>query len=137
MPNQLYDFGREGFLGGDIDWDADNIVCVLVDTADYTLDAGADQHLDDIPAAARVATSGNFAGKTVTDGTADADNLTPAFSSVSGDVSEAIVIYQDTGVESTSRLIAYIDTATGLPITPNGGDIDITWDNGANRIFTL
>ena len=137
MANQLYDYGREGFLAGDIDWDADNIVCVLVDTADYTLDAGADQHLDDIPAAARVATSGNFAGKTVTDGTADADNLTPAFSSVSGDVSEAIVIYQDTGVESTSRLIAYIDTATGLAITPNGGDIDIAWDAGANRIFTL
>ena len=135
MPNQLYDYGREGFLAGDIDWDADTIVCVLVDTADYTLDAGTDQHLDDIPAAARVATSGALAGKTVTDGTADADDIT--FSSVSGDVSEAIVIYQDTGTESTSRLIAYIDTATGLPITPTGADIDVQWDSGTDRIFTL
>jgi hypothetical protein len=34
-------------------------------------------------------------------------------------------------------LIAYIDTATGLPVTPGGGDIDITWDNGSNKIFKL
>lgn len=135
MPNQLYDFGREGFAASDIDWDADNILAVLVDTDDYTLDAGADQHLDDIPAAARVATSGNFAGKTLTAGTCDADDIT--FSNVSGDVSEAIVIYQDTGVENTSRLIAYIDIATGLPIIPGGSDIDVQWDNGINRIFTL
>ena len=35
---------------------------------------------------------------------------------------EAIVIYVDTGTEATSPLVAFIDTATGLPITPNGGD---------------
>jgi len=54
-----------------------------------------------------------------------------------GDVLEATVIYQDTGVEGTSRLIAYIDTATGLPVTPNGTDITILWDSGANKIFKL
>jgi SAM-dependent methyltransferase len=108
---------------------------VLVDTDDYTLDAGADQHLDDIPVAARVATSGVFVGKSVTAGVADADNIT--FSSVSGDQSETIVVYQDTGTEATSRLIGYIDTATGLPITPTGSDIDVQWDDGANRIFKL
>ncbi len=35
------------------------------------------------------------------------------------------------------RLVAYIDSATGLPVIPNGGDITITWDSGANRIFAL
>ena len=50
---------------------------------------------------------------------------------------EAIVIYVDTGTEATSPLIAYIDTATGLPITPNGGDIIVTWDNGVNKIFKV
>ena len=59
------------------------------------------------------------------------------FTSVSGPSIEAIVIYKDTGSEATSPLIAYIDTATGLPITPNGGDIIVTWDNGANRIFKV
>jgi hypothetical protein len=28
-------------------------------------------------------------------------------------------------------------TSSGLPVTPNGGSITITWDNGANRIFKL
>jgi hypothetical protein len=28
-------------------------------------------------------------------------------------------------------------TGSGLPVTPNGGNIVITWDNGANRIFKL
>ena len=50
---------------------------------------------------------------------------------------EAIIIYVDSGTEATSPLIAYIDTATGLPITPNGGDIIVTWDNGTNKIFKV
>jgi hypothetical protein len=39
--------------------------------------------------------------------------------------------------QTDEPLIAYIDTATGLPVTPNGGDITIAWDSGANRIFKL
>ena len=104
-----------------------DIKAVLVDLADYTPNMDTDQYLSDIPAGARVATSGNLSGKTSTNGYADSDSFT--FSSVSGDVSEAIVLYKDTGVAATSPLIAYIDEATaGLPITPNGGDIivDIT-----------
>jgi hypothetical protein len=33
--------------------------------------------------------------------------------------------------------IVVIDTATGLPFTPTGGDVSIVWDNGTNRIFKL
>lgn len=33
--------------------------------------------------------------------------------------------------------IAYIDTGTGLPVTPNGSDITVTWDSGASKIFAL
>ena len=123
MANALYDKGRQGFLEGAIDWDTDSIKLVLIDTADYTVDLANHDNLDDIPAAARVATSGNLASKTVTDGVADAADVT--FTSVSGDTVEAIALYKDTGNESTSRLIAYIDTATGLPLTPNG-EIDRT-----------
>lgn len=28
-------------------------------------------------------------------------------------------------------------TGAGLPVTPNGGNISIAWDNGANKIFAL
>ncbi len=135
MANALYNKGREGFLDGNIDWDTDDIRCILIDTADYTVDLATHDNLDDVPAIARVATSGAFTSKTVTDGVADAADV--VLSAVTGDPSEAIVIYKHTGTESTSRLIAYIDTATGLPVTPNGGDITIQWDSGANKIFKL
>jgi len=135
MANALYDKGREGFLDGSIDWDTDDIRVILIDAADYTVDLAVHDNLDDIPGAARVAVSGALTGKTVTDGVADAADVT--FSAVSGDVSEALVIYKHTGTESTSRLIAYIDSATGLPVTPNGGDITVQWDAGANKIFKL
>ena len=135
MANALYDLGREGFLAGDIDWDANDIRIILIDEADDTIDLAVDDNLDDRAAAARVATSTALASKTVTAGVADAADKT--WSAVTGDVSESIDIYKHTGTESTSRLIANIDTATGLPVTPNGGDITVTWDNGANKIFKL
>lgn len=135
MANALYDKGREGFLDGSIDWDTNTIKVVLVDTADYIVNLATHQFLSDVPALARVATSPALTGKTVAAGVADAADVT--LTAVTGDPCEALVIYQDTGVEGTSRLIAYIDTATGLPVTPNGGDITIAWDNGANKIFKL
>ena len=135
MSNALYDLGREKFLKGEIDWADDDIKCVLVDTDDYTVNLATDEFLDVISAGARVATSGNLASKTTTAGVADAADVT--LSTVTGDQSEALVIYKDTGVAGTSPLIAYIDTATGLPVTPSGGDITIEWDSGANKIFKL
>lgn len=135
MANALYAKGREGFLDGSIDWDTHTIKCVLIDAADYTVDLAAHDNLDDVPSGARVGTPQTLANKSVTNGVADADDVT--FSSVTGDVCEGILIYKDTGVESTSRLIAYLDTATGLPVTPNGGNIGITWSNGSDKIFKL
>jgi hypothetical protein len=135
MANALYDKGREGFLDGSIDFDTNNIKIMLIDEADDTIDLAVDEDLADRAGASRVATSGNLASKTVTAGVADAADVT--FSAVTGDVSESIDMYQDTGTEATSRLILNIDTATGLPVTPNGGDITVTWDSGSNRIFKL
>ena len=135
MSNVLYDYGRQGFLDGSIDWDTDDIRAILIDTDDYTVDLESHDNLDDIPAGARVAVSGALTGKTVTDGVADADDI--MFIAVTGDQSEALVLYKHTGVESTSRLIAYIDSATGLPVTPNGGDIEVKWADGDDKIFKL
>ena len=135
MANVLYAKGRQGFLDGSIDWDTDDIRAILIDTADYTVNLSTHDNLDDIPGAARVAVSGALAGKTVVDGVADANDVT--FSAVSGDECEALVLYKHTGTESTSRLIAYIDSASGLPVTPNGGDIEVEWAAGASKIFKL
>ena len=134
MANALYDAGRDAFANGNIDWVNDTIKAVLVDDADYTVSLSTHEDLADIAAAARVST-GTLAGKSTSAGVVDASNL--VLSTVSGDQSEALVIYKDTGVEGTSTLIAYIDNASGLPIDPNGGDITIEWDDGANKIFKL
>jgi hypothetical protein len=135
MANALYGKGRQKFLDGDIDWTNDNIKVVLVDTADYTVSIDSHEFLSDVASGGRVATSNNIGSKTSTLGVADAGDVT--FTAVTGDQSEALVIYKDTGSAATSPLIAYIDTATGLPVTPNGADITVTWDNGSNKIFKL
>lgn len=133
MANALYGKGREAFLNKDIDMIDDNIKCVLVDTGTYSVSIDAHDFHNDLSGI--VATSGNLASKTSALGVFDAADVT--FSSVSGATVEAIVIYRDSGSSASSELIAYIDTGTGLPVTPNGGDITVAWDNGANKIFKL
>lgn len=135
MANALFDHGRENFLAGNLDWDGSDIKLHGVDEDDDVPDLANDEDLVDRAAAARVGTSGNFVGKTVAAGTADATDVTVA--TVAGDEFESIDIYYDSTVEATSLLICNIDTATGLPCTPNGGDIIYQWDAGADRIFTL
>lgn len=136
MANALYDTGRAAFLAGSIPsgWGADTRL-VLVDAADYTKNLATDDFLNDVPGAARVATSGAMASKTTTAGVADAADVT--FSAVSGDVSEQVVCYYHSGNEATAQLIFNLDTMTGLPLTPGGGDVTVQWDNGANKIFKL
>jgi len=134
MTNALYGLGRDAFLNGDIDWVNDTITAVLVDTATYSVDIDVDDFLADIPAGERVATQA-MAGMSSALGVADATDT--VFSTVTGDTCEAVVIYKDTGSAATDPLLVYIDTATGLPVTPNGGNITVQWDSGANKIFKL
>jgi hypothetical protein len=135
MANSLYTKAKQGLIDGSIDLDTDDIRVILVDGADYTPNLANHDNLDDIPAGARVAVSGALQNKSVTDGVFDADDIVIA--SVSGDQFEYLVLYQHTGVESTSRLILLIDSATGLPCTPNGSDITVQWASGADKIFRL
>lgn len=89
MTNQLYPKGREGFLDGTIDWDTDTIRAVLIDTGVYTFSTAHDYYND---LSGVVGTeSAAFSSKTVTDGVADAANIT--FTAVSGNTVEAIVIF--------------------------------------------
>lgn len=111
-----------------------DVKAVLVDGADYTYST-SHEFLSDVPGGARVATSANLASKTFTAGVFDAADT--VFTGASGDQSEIIIVYIDTGSAATSRLMVYIDTAGGLPVTPNSGDITVTWPNGAGKIAAL
>ena len=133
MANQLYPKAKEAFLNADIDMAVDTITIALIDTGEYTFDS-THQYRSDISDSA-VISSATLSNKTTTNGVFDADDAT--FTSVTGANAEALILFQDTGVQSTSRLIAYIDSATGLPILPNGGDITVAFSSGSNRIFSL
>lgn len=137
MANALYDKGREFCLEGAIAWLTANIKVTSIDETDDVPVLATDDFLDDILAAAREFQSGNLASKTSTDGVADAANLAPAFTGAAGDEFESISLYRDSGVAATSELICNIDTATGLPLTPDGGNINITWSSSTDRIFKL
>jgi len=106
---------------------------ILGDAADITFSSAFD-FLDDLTAGGRVAESNALDSKTTTAGVFDAADET--WTSVSGDVSEQIWGFYETGTESTSSLIFFFDTSvTGLPVTPNGGDITCAWN--ASGIFAI
>ena len=134
MANALYDTGRNAFLRGDLSWNSNTFKVVLLSSS-YTPNLSTHQYLSSISAGARVATSSALTTLLPGAGVADASDIT--FTSVSGSQVTQFVVFRDTGVESTSQLVAYFDTAINLPITPNGGDITLTWSNDTNRIFKL
>ena len=136
MANALYDKGREAYLGGDRDWDADTVKIVFVDSADYSIELTTHFKYSEVTAAGRIKISDTaLASKTKASGIANAADMT--VTDCSGDQFEYIIDLNDTGSETTSLLGFCIDTATGLPCTPNGGDITVQWDEGSNKIFKL
>lgn len=138
MANALYDKWREQILQGTstallTGSGTTGVYAALIDTGTYTFSqshefysslsgvVGTDQEIG--------------ATKTYTGGVFDGADVT--YTAVSGNSVEAIVLYvKNAGSNTTWRLVAYIDTSvTGLPVTPNGGNIAITWN--ASGIFKI
>lgn len=109
------------------------VFAALVDTGVYTYSA-AHQFYSSLTGI--VGTDQEILSKTQVAGVFDGADVT--FPSVpSGNAAEAIVLYRkNAGANTTWPLIAFIDTGvTGLPVTPNGGNIIINWN--ASGIFAL
>jgi hypothetical protein len=134
MANALYDTGRNAFLLGQINWSSNSFKVVLLSSA-YSVNLATHQYLSDITAGARVGTSSALTTSTPGAGVANASNIT--LTAVTGSQITQFVIYRDTGTEGTSQLIAYFDTATNLPIQPNGGDITVQWSTDSSKIYKL
>lgn len=138
MANAIYPKWKETIMKAEANSELDSaegatgVFVALVDTGTYTYSA-AHQFYSDLSGV--VGTDQEITTKTQTNGTFDGSDVT--FTSVSGATVEALVIYRKNGGANTTwPLIAYIDTGvTGLPVTPNGGNIDVTWN--ASGIFTL
>lgn len=140
MTSLVFNPGLEGFLDGSIDWNTGTIKCSLL--RGYTFNA-AHKFLSDVTATGTLVSTQTLTTPTVTNGVAGADSVT--FLSVpTGAPIPALLVYQSSApgggadlATTAQRLICFIDAATGLPVTPNGGNINITWDTGSNKIFKL
>ena len=132
MANALYPKWKEALLQASANSALTGTLKVaLVDTGTYTYSA-SHEFLSDLSGV--VGTAQTIGSKTYVAGVLDGADVT--FPSVSGATAEALVLYIDTGSAGTSRLVAYLDTGvTGLPVTPNSGDIAVTWN--ASGIFAL
>lgn len=138
MANAIYPKFKEALMGAAANSSLNaaegttGVFAALVDTGTYTYSAAHEFYSS---LSGVVGTDQEITTKTISNGTFDGDNVT--YTAVSGNSCEAIVLYRkNAGANTTWRLIAYIDTSvTGLPVTPNGGDISITWN--ASGIFTL
>lgn len=141
MANQLFDQGgRNAFLVGSANWTGGSWVPYFVGSMNAGLLATA-ALLSDIPAAVFRARGTYLTARTATSGIADAaDTMVAAVGSAGAATAVAIMLVREGAdpVASTSCLVVgYIDTASVLPFLPNGGDVNIVWDDGANKIFKL
>jgi hypothetical protein len=128
LANALFSSFKSSALGTGthVDLDADTIKACFIDHADDTPVAATDDFINDILSAARVpaiASCPTLGTKTITAGAFDSAD--PVFTALSGDQVESLILFKDTGVETTSDLIVFYDTATGLPLTPNGADVTV------------
>lgn len=130
MANAMYNKYKEALLNASADSaltgsGSTGLYVALVDTGTYTFSA-AHQFYSSLSGI--VGTDQEITSVTLVSGLIDGNDVT--FTAVSGATVEALVLYRkNAGANTTWRLIAYIDTSvTGLPVTPNGGNIAIAWN---------
>lgn len=138
MTNAVYPKYKEAVLGAAADsaltgTGTTGLYAVLVDTNSYTYNPAHQFYtsLTGIAGAEKEITS-----VTLVNGIVDGNDIT--FVAVPpGPNCEALVLFRkNTGASSTWRLVTYLDSGiVNLPVTPNGGDITITWNVGG--IFGL
>jgi hydroxyethylthiazole kinase-like sugar kinase family protein len=132
MANLVFPKGIEAVMDGTVDLDSDTTRVYLV--RGYTYNSAHSVLSDITGSGATLVASDAQIGKTVALGVWDSSDN--SFGTVAAGAACAhLIAAEDTGTASTSRVVPLIDTATGLPVTPAGGTISVTWDNGANKIF--
>jgi hypothetical protein len=114
-----------------VDFNADDIRVSLLDQSDSGVVNAASENYGQVDTATVVAASSQLTSVTVGTvavGVFDAANVT--FSAVSGDAADYLTLYKYNATPANATLIATWDSATtGLPVTPNGGDITVTWNS--------
>ncbi len=130
MANAIYPKYKEALLNNSTNSaltgsGTTGLYVALVDTGSYTYNSSHEFYSS---LSGVVGTDQEIGSVTLTGGLIGGADV--SFTAVSGNSVEALVLYRkNAGANTTWRLVAYIDTGvTGLPVTPNGGGIGITWD---------
>jgi hypothetical protein len=131
MTNALYPKTKAQYMKATIDLSSTSLVvrAYSVDTAFYTYSA-SHEFLSDVAGGSRIKKTNPLTGKTVNLTTGAFDSDDPTMEAVPGGVDiDALILYIDTGVEATSRLIMYQDSSIStVPFTPDGSDVRIVVD---------
>lgn len=128
----------DGMLGDPthsvVDFNGDNIDASLLDQTDSGTITSAFVDYDEVDTPTVVATA-DVTVAAITDGVVTLSGAV-TFTSVTGDAADYLTVWKNSGTPATSPLIITWDSATtGLPVTPNGGNITATWS--ANVLVTL
>jgi hypothetical protein len=128
VASQLYAQGAAHIIGKStkVDPIGDNIK-ILFYSGSFN---SAHEFVSDLTGASIIARSGNLAGKTSTNGVFDANDIT--LTAVSGSAFTHVILYKDTGTDSSSPLIAIFDVSS---FTPNGGDVNVVFN--ASGLFSI
>lgn len=118
-----------------VDIDTDNIDMSLLDQTDSGTITASTANYDTVDTPTVVATGDLPAVSSISGGVVTLSGAL-TFTSVSGDSAEYLTLWKNSGTPSTSPLLITWDSATtGLPVTPNGGNIVVTFSS--NILVTL
>lgn len=136
MSNFIYGKAKELILNGDLDIPNSDIRVLFIKSS-YSPNATSDQYVSDINSSSISQRSSQLQNVTNQLGVIDADDILNLV--YNGQPFNAFVIYKNTGSDSTSNLIAYIDTSVGLPYAGSSEalPLSIVWDNGQNKIISI
>ena len=137
MANFLYKKAKQAILNGEINFTSNNLKLLIIDKTYYTPNENTDQYVSDIPANAIKKRSNNIQNVTNSLGVIDANDT--SIGDYSGDFFDALAMYVDTGSDSTSKLIFFIDSSSGLPFGVSGSvtPITIIWSDSDNKILSI
>jgi hypothetical protein len=128
-------FGQVTHSVIDLSSGGDTIKVMLRDEGTTALNLSTQVDYADISAAS-IGTDQTVGSQTVgTAGVGAFDHALVTWTGVTGNDVESLDYYKDSGIAGTSPLICNIDSATGLPVTPNSGDI--TFDPAAGGVFQI
>lgn len=119
-----------------IDLDTDNIDASLLDATDSGTITASFVDYDEVDTPTVLATGNLPSVSSITDGVVTLSGAMTFSAVASGDEIDYLTVWKNSGTPATSPLILTWDSAsTGIPVTPNGGDIVATW--GSNILVTL